>query len=70
MLCATVRAANACKTALEPAATQKFLYGTNHNRTQRARARLEALFVTANITVEVVFKELIKPCEGAQIFNP
>jgi len=56
----TFWAPNPGKAALKPATTQKLLYGTNHNRPQWSRARLEAFFVTADVTVEVVFKELIK----------
>lgn len=56
----TFWAPNPGKAALEPATTQELLYGTNHNRPQRARARLEAFFVTTDVTVEVVLKELIK----------
>jgi hypothetical protein len=60
MLGAALRTTNPGEAALEPATTQKLLYGTNHNRPQRARARLEALFITTDVTVEVVFKELIQ----------
>jgi hypothetical protein len=52
----TFWAPNSGKAALEPATTQKLLYGTNHNRPQWSRARLEAFFVTTDVTVEVVFK--------------
>jgi hypothetical protein len=45
---------------LKPATIQELLHGTNHNRPQWSRARLKAFFVTTDITVEVVFKELIK----------
>ena len=55
-----LRAANPCEATLEPATTQKLLYRTNHNRPQRARARLETFFVTTDVAVEVVFKELLK----------
>ena len=60
MLGMTLGAANSGEAPLEPAAIQKLLYGTNHNRPQRTRARLEAFFVTTDEAVEVVFKELIK----------
>ncbi len=56
MVGGTLRAANSGEAALEPATTQKLLYGTNHNRPQRARARLESLFIATDVTVEVVFK--------------
>jgi hypothetical protein len=60
MLCMTLRAANSGKSPLEPAATQELLYGTDHDRAQRTRARLETIFVTTDVSVEVVFKELIE----------
>ena len=60
MLAVTLGASDTGKASLQPATTQKLLYGTDHNRPQRARARLKAFFVTTNIAVEVVFKELIK----------
>ena len=56
----TFWAPNPGKAALKPATTQELLYGTNYNRPQWSRARLEAFFVTTDVTVEVVFKELIK----------
>ena len=52
----TFGAANSGKAALKPATTQELLHGTNHNRPQRSGARLEAFFVTTDVTVEVVFK--------------
>jgi len=56
----TFGAANPGKTALKPATTQKLLYATEHNRPQGSRAGLEAFFVTTDVAVEVLFKELIK----------
>jgi len=55
-----LRTANPGEAPLEPATTEKLLHGTNDNRAQRPRARLEAFFVTTDIAVEVVFKELIQ----------
>jgi hypothetical protein len=60
MLGVALRTTNPGEAALEPATTQKPLYRTNHNRPQRARARLETFFVTADVTVEVIFEKLIK----------
>ena len=54
--------ADAREAALKPATTQELLYGTDHNRPQGARARLEAFLVTADVTFEVVFKEPIELC--------
>jgi len=58
----TLRAADASETPLKTATTQKLLYGTNHDRPQRARVRLEAFLVGTDIAVEVVLEELIKRC--------
>jgi hypothetical protein len=60
MLGVTLGAANPGEAALKPATTQELLYGTNHNRPQGSRARLETFLVTTGVTVEVVFKELIR----------
>ena len=51
MLGVTLRAANPGEAPLKPPTAQKLLYGTDHNRTQGARARLEAFFVTTDVTV-------------------
>jgi hypothetical protein len=59
MLRVTLEPADAGKASLQPATTQKLLYGTDHSRAQRARAWLKAFFVTTDVAVEVVFKKLI-----------
>ena len=60
MFGATLRAPQAGKTSLKPATTQKLLNGTDYNRAQGSRAGLEAFFVASDVTVKVVFKELIE----------
>jgi len=56
----TFGAASPGKTALKPATTQKLLYATDHNRPPGSRAGLEAFFITTDVAVEGLFKELIK----------
>jgi hypothetical protein len=42
--------------AVNALAAQKLVCGTNHNRPQGARARLDVLFVTTEVGAEMVFK--------------
>jgi hypothetical protein len=60
MLRVTLRAADAGEAALEPATAQELLHGTDHNRTQGSRARLEAFLVGPDIAVEMILKQQVK----------
>jgi hypothetical protein len=57
---AALCAPNARKSGLKPSTAEELFYGTNHNRTQRTRARLEAFFITADVTIEVLLKQPIE----------
>ena len=60
VLLAAFVAANAREASLEPSTGKKLLHRAHNHRTQRPRLRLKALFVSADIAVEVILKQLIK----------
>jgi hypothetical protein len=60
MLLAALVTANSGETSLKPAARKKLLDRTGHNRTHRPRSRIEALFVSPDVTVKVSFKQPVE----------
>jgi hypothetical protein len=60
MLLAASLTSNPREATLKPSTRQEVFGGANDYRTQRPRSRLEALFVSADVTVKVRFEQLIK----------
>jgi hypothetical protein len=60
MLLAAFVTANSGETSLKPPTGQEIFYRANDHRAQRPRLRLEALFVSPDVTVKVSFKQLIE----------
>ena len=61
MLRMTLWTTDSSETPLKPPASQELLNGAHDDGAQRSGARLEAFFVSPDVTVKVSLKQLVKP---------